>query len=309
MSGVFAGERSRPMRFLNCFVLALITVVFTLPLPGCKEEGGGSADGKKVIVVGTEPTFEPFEYRDESNQIIGFDIDLVRAIAQKQGLEVEFKDFPFDSLIPALNSGQIDMIASGLSITDERRQTIDFSDPYIEAGLALAVRSDEQAIRSAKDLKGRIAAVQRGSTGAQHAEKLKADGILSEVKNYPTVPLAMMELTRGGADVVISDRPTSEAYIARQGQGLKLLDETLVSDSYGFGFRKGNADLQQKINQGLAQVRGEGLIDQLKARYFKGEAKAEAPAAPPPGVTTGQPAAATSQPAAAIPPASTRPAP
>ncbi len=262
-------------------VFALLIAVAGLSLAGCKEDGGEGADsGKKVIIVGTEPTFEPFEFRDSNNQIIGFDVDLVRAIAADQELEVQFKDFPFDSLIPALNSGQIDMIASGLSITDERKQTIDFSDPYIEAGLALAVRKNETEIKSSADLKGKTAAVQRGATGALQADKLKADGMLVEIKTYPTVALAMMELTRGGADVVINDRPTSEAYIARQGKDVKLLDETLVSDQYGFGFKKGS-ELRNKVNAGLANVTKAGLIDELRVKYFKTDAQAAAPTTEP----------------------------
>lgn len=255
------------VRLACCLVLSLVTCL----LVGCGEDKTASRDGA-TIVVGTEPTFAPFEMRDENGNIIGFDIDLVRAIAEKQGLKVEFKDFGFDALIPALQSGQIDLIASGMSITEERRKVIDFSDPYIEAGLVLAVQANEQAIKGPDDLKGKVAAVQRGSTGASEAERLKNDGVLKDIKYYPTVPLAMMELAKGGADVVINDRPTSEAYVAAQGQQLRLLPDTLVSDQYGFAIRKGNTELLNKVNEGLKQVQAEGLIDQLRAKYFTHQA-------------------------------------
>jgi polar amino acid transport system substrate-binding protein len=259
------------------FCLALVLV-------GCGEEPSSSqpaagAAPRQTLTVGTEATFPPFEMRDEKGEFVGFDIDMVRAIARKAGFDVQFKDMGFDALIPALQAGQLDMIASGLSITDERRKAVDFSAPYMNAGIALAVRADEQGIRSADDLKGKVAAVQQGSTGAQATEKLKEQGNLRDIKYYPTVPLAMMELTKGGADVVISDRPTTEAYIAAQGSPVKLLASDLQSDSYGLAVRRGNADLLQKVNKALGELKAEGYLEQLKAKHF--QAGASAPATEP----------------------------
>jgi polar amino acid transport system substrate-binding protein len=262
----------------------LILSLVLVSLGGCGDEPSssqpaGGATPRKTLTVGTEATFPPFEMRDEKGEYVGYDIDMVRAIARKAGFDVQFKDMGFDALIPALQAGQLDIIASGLSITDERRKAVDFSEPYMNAGIALAVRAGEQAIKSVDDLKGKAAAVQQGSTGAQATEKLREQGIISDIKYYPTVPLAMMELTKGGADVVISDRPTTEAYIAAQGSPVKLLATDLQSDSYGLAVRKGNAELLQKVNNALGELKAEGYFEQLKAKHF--QAGATTPAAEP----------------------------
>ena len=255
----------------------LLVVVFTtasvaLFTGGCgKEETAPTgAAPVKTLVVGTEATFPPFEMRDDKGEIVGFDIDLVKAISAKIGQPVEFKDMGFDALIPALQAGQIDLIASGLSITDERKLVVDYSDPYIEAGLALAVRKDEKTIKGVGDLQGKSVAVQQGSTGAKTAEAMLADKKIGSVKQFPNVPLAMMELAKGGVDVVINDKPVTEAFVAQQ-KDIMLLPETLESDSYGLAMRKGNTELQTKVNKALGELKAEGFFDTLKVKYFKAE--------------------------------------
>ncbi len=252
----------------------LVAVVSSIScLIGCSDEATVESGAKK-IVVGTEPTFPPFESKDEAGNFVGFDIDMVKAIAAKQGFEVEFKDLPFDSLIPALQSGQIDLIASGLSITDERRKAVDYSDPYIDAGLSIAVRKNNDTIKSSADLKGKSAAVQQGATGAKKAEELQKAGTLKEVRQFPTVPLAMMELAKGSVDVVINDRPVSEAFVAAQPGQIKLLDEVIDADSYGIAVRKGNTELLAKINAGLSTIKADGTLTGIKDKYFKAAAEA-----------------------------------
>ncbi len=243
-------------------------------LTGCgKSDDAANAPGGqpvKTLVVGTEATFPPFEMRNDKNEYEGYDIDMVKAIGAKIGRPVEFKDMNFDALIPALQAGQIDLIASGLSITDERKNAVLFSDPYMNAGIALAVRGDETAIKGVDDLKGKVAAVQQGATGAEAATKLKESGVLRDIKYYPTVPLAMMELVKGGADVVISDRPTSEAYIAAAGgDRVKMLSTDLQADSYGLAFRKGNENLVKQVNQAMVDLKAAGEFDKLRDKYFK----------------------------------------
>jgi ABC-type amino acid transport substrate-binding protein len=268
---------------LRMLLVALLSGTVLL-LAGCKEESGGRSAGGAAaskIKVGTEATFPPFEMRDAQGNFTGFDIDLVRAIGEKAGFEVEFVDMGFDALIPALQSGQIQMIASGLSITDERKQAVDFSNPYIQAGLAVVVRADEESIKTPADLQGTPVAVQTGSTGAKAAEKLKEEGRIGEIKYFQNVPLAMMELGQGGVAAVINDRPTSEAFQAQQPGKIKLLPETLESDSYGFAFRKGDAQLADRVNVALRQLEESGAFDTLKAKYFTG-APTTAPAAAAP---------------------------
>ncbi len=230
---------------------------------------GSEPQATNKIVVGTEPTFPPFEMRDnETKEIIGFDIDMIKAIAADQGLEVEVKNLGFDALVPALQSGNIDVAASGMSITEKRKKAIFFSDAYINAGLAVAISAKNTKLTTIEKLHGSSAGVQIGSTGAAKAKELKKAGVLKSVKTFENVALAMAELAAGGVDIVINDAPVSEAYVHKQAGTLKLLPGLLQSDSYGFGIRKGNQELLDKINAGLKNIKANGTVDKIKAKYF-----------------------------------------
>ncbi len=222
----------------------------------------------KVYIVGTEPTFPPFEMVDENNEIIGFDIELIKAIAEDQGFEVEIQSLGFDGLIAAVQSGNIDIIASGLSIDEERKKSIDFSEPYIEAGLALAVQDNNDTINGVDDLEGKVVAVQIGTTGAGKADELLKEGIIKDIKHFNTVDVVMMELINGGVDAVINDLPVTEAYMAQQPGKIKVVGDVLESDAYGFGVRKNNEELLNKINAGLKNVIESGKYDELLEKYF-----------------------------------------
>ncbi|QOV90489.1 ABC transporter permease subunit [Humisphaera borealis] len=265
--------------------LLAITLLVLATASACDRPPTGSTTqpAARTLVVGTEPTFPPFEARGEKGDFVGFDIDLVRAIGAKAGFNVQFKDLGFDALIPALNAGQIDVIASAMSITDERKNAVDFSDPYVEAGLVIAVRQNEQGVRNAETLVGKTLAVQQGSTGAEAADKLKAAGKVKEIKYFQTVPLAMMELTKGGADAVINDRPTAENYVASNPNQVRVLPEPVQSDSYGLAIKKGNADLLAKINTALKELKAEGFLKQLEDKHFAGKTVAGTSAEAPKG--------------------------
>ncbi|MGL4853719.1 MAG: basic amino acid ABC transporter substrate-binding protein [Lentisphaeria bacterium] len=247
--------------FAKKFTTGLLAAA-TLFLTSC-----GNNDGK--LKVGTEPTFPPFEMTDvKTGEIIGFDIDLIKAIAADQGLEVVFVNSGFDALIPSLQTGSLDIAASGISITDERKKNVDFSAPYINAGLAITVKFDNTKINSVDDLKDCVVAVQIGSTGAEEANKLLKDNKIKSVKTFENVAIAMTDLNNGGVDAVINDLPVSEAYVARHKNKLRNLSGTLTSDSYGFAVRKGNKELLDKINAGLKNIEENGTINQIKAKYF-----------------------------------------
>ncbi|MDQ8203840.1 basic amino acid ABC transporter substrate-binding protein [Pelagicoccus sp. SDUM812003] len=242
---------------------SLFAMLALLLLSGC----GGSGDN--ALIVGTEPTYPPFEMTDDTGAIIGFDIDLLTAIAADQGLEIEFRDMDFDSIIPALQAGNIDIAASGLSITPARQQQVLFTDPYIEAGLVIAVTMKNAHVSGPDDLRGLTVVVQQGTTGAAKAEELKAEGKIGKIKYFPNVSVAVMELVNGGADALINDKPVTQAFVSKQPDKLKIVGETLVSDEYGFAVAKANTDLAAKLNAGLTKVKAEGLIEELSEKYFE----------------------------------------
>ncbi|SFM21843.1 basic amino acid ABC transporter substrate-binding protein [Methanolobus profundi] len=263
-------------RSLNILLIGLL-LVGLVAVSGCADsaEGSGTADDVAeeevpVYIVGTEPYFPPFEYADEnnSNEIIGFDVDLINAIAEDQGFEIEWKDLEFDALIPALQSGQIDMIVSGMTITEEREESVDFSEPYINAGLALAVAVDNDEIQSVDDIEGKVAVVQQGSTGSQKADELKDEGVIEDVIYLAHVNDIILNLQSGRADFMINDLPVTQAYISQNPGVIKIVDDQIQSESYGFAVKTGNTELLEKLNAGLANVQADGTYDEIMEKYF-----------------------------------------
>ncbi|MEL4304589.1 basic amino acid ABC transporter substrate-binding protein [Methanococcoides sp. LMO-2] len=257
------------MNKLTAFV-AVLMLVAVVAFSGCTDNT--TAEGEELeaatFIVGTEPTFPPFEMTDESGAITGFDIELIKAIAEDQGFEVEIQSIGFDALIPAVQSGNIDIIASGMTITEAREEQVDFSAPYIDAGLAIAVAADNGDVSSIDDLQGLVASVQIGSTGHEKAQELMDAGVLSEVKTFNTVDVVMMELVNGGADVVINDLPVTQAYMVQQPGTIKIAGEKLESESYGFAVRSGNEELLTMIDTGLQNVIEDGTYDEIQSKYF-----------------------------------------
>lgn len=260
-------------------VLIALLAISLLAFAGCsekeepqaekpQEEGTPQEEQVVVYTVGTEPTFPPFEMTNEQNEIIGFDIDLIKAIGEDQGFKVEVKQLGFDGLILALQSGNIDIAASGMSIKPDRQEQVDFSEPYIDAGLAIAVANNNETIKGEEDLNGAKVAVQIGTTGAGKAQELLDAGIIKEIKTFPTVDVVMMELINGGVDVVINDLPVTEAYMAKQPEKIKIVGDPLESDSYGIAVRKGNTELLEKINAGLKNIQENGKFEEIQNKYF-----------------------------------------
>ncbi|HHW06282.1 MAG TPA: basic amino acid ABC transporter substrate-binding protein [Clostridia bacterium] len=267
----------------NRLLVLLLVLGLTVALVGCGGggtatpqgsggDGAASQGGEKVYIVGTEPTFPPFEYIDENTgEIVGFDIDLIKAIADAAGIKVEVQSLGFDGLIPALQAGNIDIVIAGMTVNEERAQAVDFGPSYWEAYLQIAVTADNDEIKSVEDLKGKTVGVQIGTTGAFKAEELKEQGIVKEVKTYNTVDVIFLELMQGTIDAVINDLPVTEAYMARNPGKIKLTGEPFEGEEYAYAVAKGNAELLEKLNAGLEQVKADGTFDELVLKYFGGE--------------------------------------
>ena len=186
------------MKKMKMLAGILAGLMLCVAAAGC---GGGSgtadkkATDKKELVVGTNPSFAPFEFTDKKDgKVQGFDIDLINALAKKAGYEkVTIKSIAFDGLIPSLESGNIDVSITGMSITDARKQKVNFTDPYYESGLMAVVKKDNDAIKGLDDLKGKTIAVQLGTTGAKYAETIEG----AKVKTFDSSDLACLELKNG----------------------------------------------------------------------------------------------------------------
>ncbi len=222
-----------------------------------------------VYKVGTHPTFAPFEFVDAEGTPTGFDVDLIGAVLKSQGDEVEIVSMPFDGLIPALLTGQIDAIISGMTITEERMKRVDFSTGYYNSTLSAVIRSaDTATFTDSEALKGQKICAQIGTTGSAFAEKLSP----GQVVNMNTEPDALLELKNGGCAALINDRPVNLYYIKQAGDGsfAEMTDAALTSnpDLYGIAVKKDNAELLQKINQGLVDIKDSGELGAIHEKWF-----------------------------------------
>ena len=246
---------------------ALLSVGMILSLTAC---GGGSDKETVSYKVGTEPTFPPFDTTDEDQNIVGLDMDLIKAIGEDQGFDVEFENLSFDGLIPALKAGNIDIVAAGMNKDDEDRQKeVDFSDSYYESKLFVAVTEDNTTIKSVEDLTPDMkVAAQTGTTGASKVKELKDAGKIKEAVILDGLDTCMMKLINGDVSAVINDKPVTEAYIKKQPDKIKMVGEALNAENYGFAVQKGNAELVEKINNGLKNIKENGTYDKLVDEWF-----------------------------------------
>jgi polar amino acid transport system substrate-binding protein len=242
------------------WLLAVGLVVGAFILASC---GGPAASNK--IRVATDATWPPFEsVNDQTKQIEGFDIDLFKAIAEKQGLELEFVNVGFDPLLAGMAQGTYDAAISSITITDERKKDMLFSDPYYAAGQLVVVRKDNTNITGINSIAGSVGA-QIGTTGAMEVEKIKA----ATLKTYDDIGLAFQDLMNGQINAVVSDNWLALGYVARNPNALKAAGGTFTAESYGIAVAKGKTDLLAKINAGLAAVKAEGKIEELSRKWIE----------------------------------------
>lgn len=248
--------------------LIFLTFFLSLSVAACgRDEKAASGDEVSVkVTIGTDTSFVPFEFlNQDSGEYEGFDIDLVKAIAEKIGIEYELKPMDFNGLIPALQTGNLDMAIAGITITDERKKVVDFTRPYYDAGLYILVRSDEESIKDVEDLKGKVVATKQGTTSFNYASKLEG---LKEVRPFPNIDQAYMELEKGSADAVIYDSPNVLYYIKTKGKGkVKTVGDLLQAESYGIAFPKGSP-LRDKVDQALGQLMEDGTYEKLYVKWF-----------------------------------------
>lgn len=221
---------------------------------------------KGVLRVGSETTFPPFEYTDDQNNAIGFDVDLSQEIAKRLGLKMEFVSMGFDALIPAVNSGSIDMIAAGMNPTPEREKAVDFSDIYFnEGGFTAVVRKDNTDIKGIDDLKGKVVGAQVGSVPADMAKALPA----SQVKEIDSNSQIFMELKAGTIDGAIMDNAVAMFYL-KQGadKDLKLVGNPTESTGIALGFKKGNTKLRDDVNKALKEMKEDGTYQKIYEKWF-----------------------------------------
>ena len=228
----------------------------------------GAADAPRVITVATDATWPPMEMVDENKNIVGFDIDFFRAVAAEAGLEPRFQNTAWDGIFAGIAAGKYDAIISSVTITEERRKTMDFSIPYINAGQVLIVPKTTQNVTVLADLQGRRVGAQIGTTGA--FEVTKTPGV--ELRSYDEIGLAFEDMAAGRIHGVVCDTPVAADYALQRAEykeRFKIVGEPFTDEYYGIVVRKGNTELLDLINKGIRAVQEKGIDKQLAEKWLR----------------------------------------
>lgn len=258
-----------------------LLVIFVLSLVACSagnsaedtgeetDNGDGNTETSSAesYTVGVDNTYPPFEFTVDG-ELIGIDIDLITAIAEDQGFEITIEQMDFSGIIPSMQAKELDIGMGGMSITDERKKTVDFSEPYFEAGISLVVSEDNTDIQGLGDLEGKKVVVKNGTVGAAFAEE-NQDEYGFEIIQVSDSASMFQEVINGTGDALMEDYPVISYAIAEGELALQIVGDRLTGDHYGISVLKGeNDELLAKINEGLANLKESGAYDEILAKYL-----------------------------------------
>lgn len=242
---------------LLVFVLALALIV-----TGC---GGGAP---KKIVVGLDDNFPPMGFRDDKNNIVGFDIDMAKEAAKRMGMEIELKPIDWNSKEVELNSKRIDMLWNGLTITEKRKESIAFTKPYM-SNRQIIVVAQNSPVKTKADLSGKVVGAQDGSTSVDAIEKepavLKS---FQELKKYSDNVAALLDLKTGRLDAVVVDEIVGRYYLAKKPGEYNILSDNFGSEDYGVGLRKDDKELLAKLQKALDDMKKDGASEKISKQWF-----------------------------------------
>ena len=246
-------------------LLAGMIVMAGMGLMACGK--GANADGTAEVgklVMSTNAEFEPYEYHD-GDKVVGIDPDIAEAIANKLGLELVITDTAFDSIIPEVSSGKAYMGMAGMTVNEDRKKNVDFSDTYASSKQVIIVKNGSD-IKGANDLKNKTIGVQLGTTGDIQGSNI--EGVTME--RYSKGFEAVQALSQGKIDAVLIDKQPAQYFIKDQAD-LSILDEAFAEEDYAIAFKKGNTELKDKVNKALEELKADGTIDKIIGKYIKAE--------------------------------------
>lgn len=217
------------------------------------------------IVIGIDDTYPPMEFKDKDNKLVGYDIDMANEIAKKLGVKVEFVPTAWDGIFMALQSKKFDVIHSSVSITDERKKTMIFTEPYIYGGNAIFVKADNTTVNSQDDFKGKIIGCQVGTTAQDVLSKMSG---MKEVKKYNGMTEAFLDLKNGRIDAVVSDPQVGDYYILTQKDKVRKIKSLLNQEPIGVAFRKDDTDLKDGYQKAMDELKKDGTLSKLSEKWF-----------------------------------------
>ncbi len=250
--------------------LMLIALVLVVASGFAFAGGGQEEEGRpESITVATDATWPPMEFVDpETGELVGFDIDLINRIAEEAGFEVEIQNTAWDGIFAGLGAGQYDAVISSVTITAERQETMDFSEPYINAGQVLIVQQSTSGVTTLEDLRGEQVGAQIGTTGAIEIQNM--DGV--ELRTYDEIGLAIEDLANGRISGVVADTPIAANYALQNEEysdTLEIVGEPFTNEFYGIAVQEGNDELLAMINEGLEAAQDAGYIEELEDKWLR----------------------------------------
>lgn len=249
-------------------LVSLVAVLIVGVVSGCgaKKQGYAAVMKDKKLIVGTEAGFMPFEYADENNNVVGFDMDLAAEVAKDLGVQLEIQEMAFDSLIPALQTGKVNMVAAAMSIKPDRLEAADFSTTYYDAGQSIVVTASNTAITKADDLATKRIGVQTGTTGDTTVTEAYPSATITRYTRFAD---AFLDLQNGKLDAVVLDQPVAASYVKVMGDKLKMVGDTLSSEQYALAFMKGDKELVDAANKTLERLKSDGTFEKLLQKWFE----------------------------------------
>lgn len=252
----------------------LAALAASLALVGCgdkKEEAAAPAPAPVVvakIVVGLDDNFPPMGFRDEKNELVGFDIDLAREAAKRVGAEVEFKPIDWNAKEAELNGKRVDVLWNGLTITEERKANIAFTAPYLENRQIIIVTANSK-IKDKAALAHKVIGVQEGSSAVEAIEKDAATAkSFKELKKFGDNVTALMDLSAGRLDALVVDEVVGRYYTAKKPGEYVVLDENFGTEEYGVGVRKDDNELLAKLQKAIDEMKKDGSAARISTQWF-----------------------------------------
>lgn len=268
------------MKFTTKLISGIAALAIAAVCCGCGGNGKTTSEANKsgdsltakagTLTMATNAEFPPYEYKD-GETIIGIDAEVAKLIADKLGLKLEIADVDFDSIIPGVQTGKYDMGMAGMTVTDERKQKVNFSDSYAK-GIQVIIVKEGSDIKSKDDLEGKKIGTQQGTTGYIYASDTPENGGYGEenVIGYASGAVAVEALKSGKVDCVIIDNEPAKAYVAAN-SGLKILDTEFTNEDYAICFSKKNPELQKKVNDALNELKASGEFQKVVDKYIKAD--------------------------------------
>ncbi|RHW37607.1 amino acid ABC transporter substrate-binding protein [Lysinibacillus yapensis] len=253
-------------KFSLVFILAMVLTI--LAACGSDESSNGSDAGseKETLIIGIDDKFAPMGFRDDKNEIVGFDIDLARAAAEEMGMVAEFQPIDWSTKESELSSGRIDLIWNGYTITDERKEKVLFTEPYLENAQVVMTLADSD-LTALDDLAGKEVGIQSLSSAL---DALNSHPISKEVSlnEYKDNVLALSDLKAGRVEAVVIDKVVGEYYMTQEPDTFKILEESLAPEQYGVGVKKGNEALLEDLQAALDTLNENGKGAEISTKWF-----------------------------------------